>query len=126
MIAERESSTKTLAALSLCSVKKPTCRHPGKTSLSVCESLDWEYNSLLPCPQSKSPSRRTQDELLFTDGSGKHPAEPTIGIVSVYRAELHAIMMACEMMDGPGVIVTDCRGAAVVANKLKAGLRRSC
>eukprot|EP00971_Amphidinium_carterae_P325497 6455780-Amphidinium_carterae.1 len=33
--------------------------------------------------------------------------------------------MACEMMDGPGVIVTDCKGAAVVANKLKAGHRRS-
>eukprot|EP00971_Amphidinium_carterae_P115674 2291196-Amphidinium_carterae.1 len=27
-------------------------------------------------------------------------------------------------MDGSGVIVTDCKGAAVVANKLKAGLRK--
>eukprot|EP00971_Amphidinium_carterae_P216822 4303937-Amphidinium_carterae.1 len=32
--------------------------------------------------------------------------------------------MASEMMDGPGVFVTDCTGAAVVANKLKVGLRR--
>eukprot|EP00971_Amphidinium_carterae_P039210 770721-Amphidinium_carterae.1 len=33
-------------------------------------------------------------------------------------------MPACEMMDGSGVIVADCKGAAVVANKLKAGLRK--
>eukprot|EP00971_Amphidinium_carterae_P044940 883544-Amphidinium_carterae.4 len=42
---------------------------------------------------------------------------------SVYRAELHAIMVACERMQGHGIVVTDCKGAAVVANKLKAGLR---
>eukprot|EP00971_Amphidinium_carterae_P281008 5579146-Amphidinium_carterae.2 len=29
------------------------------------------------------------------------------------------------MLQGQGVVVTDCKGAAVVANKLKAGLRRA-
>eukprot|EP00971_Amphidinium_carterae_P129284 2560748-Amphidinium_carterae.1 len=43
---------------------------------------------------------------------------------SVYKAELHAIMLACERLQGQGVIVTDCKGAAVEANKLKLGLRR--
>eukprot|EP00971_Amphidinium_carterae_P338512 6475878-Amphidinium_carterae.2 len=86
----------------------------------------------------------TQDEILLTDGSGKYPAEPAhrrcgCGIAgettklsyplpgcwqSVYRAELHAIMTSCEMMDGNGVIVADCKGAVVVANRLKAGLRK--
>eukprot|EP00971_Amphidinium_carterae_P221228 4392094-Amphidinium_carterae.1 len=33
-------------------------------------------------------------------------------------------MIACERLQGQGVIVTDCKGAAVVANKLKLGLRR--
>eukprot|EP00971_Amphidinium_carterae_P012424 244703-Amphidinium_carterae.1 len=31
---------------------------------------------------------------------------------SVYRAELHAIMVACERLQGSGRIVTDCKGAA--------------
>eukprot|EP00971_Amphidinium_carterae_P254119 5044865-Amphidinium_carterae.1 len=43
---------------------------------------------------------------------------------SVYRAELHAIVIACERLKGQGTIVTDCKGAAVVANKLKLGLRK--
>eukprot|EP00971_Amphidinium_carterae_P309343 6147310-Amphidinium_carterae.1 len=72
----------------------------------------------------------TAAETLFTDGSGKHPGEPShrrcgCGISgrppefctlplpgcwqSVYRAELHAIMLAY---------------AEVVANKFKAGLRK--
>eukprot|EP00971_Amphidinium_carterae_P300796 5976466-Amphidinium_carterae.1 len=33
-------------------------------------------------------------------------------------------MIACERLQGQGVVVTDCKGAAVVANKLKLGLRR--
>eukprot|EP00971_Amphidinium_carterae_P218894 4344905-Amphidinium_carterae.1 len=33
-------------------------------------------------------------------------------------------MIACERLQGQGVIVTDCKGAAVVANKLKLGLRK--
>eukprot|EP00971_Amphidinium_carterae_P188515 3741938-Amphidinium_carterae.2 len=33
-------------------------------------------------------------------------------------------MIACERLQGQGVVVTDCKGAAVVANKLKNGLRR--
>eukprot|EP00971_Amphidinium_carterae_P012525 246685-Amphidinium_carterae.1 len=33
-------------------------------------------------------------------------------------------MLACERLQGQGVIVTDCKGAAVVANKLKLGLRK--
>eukprot|EP00971_Amphidinium_carterae_P012456 245112-Amphidinium_carterae.1 len=77
------------------------------------------------------------------DEGGKHPTEPNhrrcgSGIAgdttkipyplpgcwqSVCRAELHAIMVACERLQGTGKIVTDCKGAAVVANKLKAGLR---
>eukprot|EP00971_Amphidinium_carterae_P135002 2675307-Amphidinium_carterae.1 len=32
-------------------------------------------------------------------------------------------MVACERLQGMGKIVSDCKGAAVVANKLKAGLR---
>eukprot|EP00971_Amphidinium_carterae_P273110 5420809-Amphidinium_carterae.3 len=32
-------------------------------------------------------------------------------------------MFACERIHGRGTIVTDCKGAAVVANKLKSGLR---
>eukprot|EP00971_Amphidinium_carterae_P231704 4598376-Amphidinium_carterae.3 len=96
----------------------------------------------LPCPE-EAPSGTTTDEVLFTDGSGKHPTEPNhrrcgCGVSgettklsyplpgcweSVYRAELHASMVACERMQGSGMIVTDCKGAAVVANKLKHGLR---
>eukprot|EP00971_Amphidinium_carterae_P081774 1617625-Amphidinium_carterae.1 len=34
-------------------------------------------------------------------------------------------MIACERLQGQGVIVTDCKGAAVVANKLKLGVRKS-
>eukprot|EP00971_Amphidinium_carterae_P051225 1008678-Amphidinium_carterae.1 len=30
----------------------------------------------------------------------------------------------CERLQGQGVVVTDCKGAAVVANKLKLGTRR--
>eukprot|EP00971_Amphidinium_carterae_P171771 3405634-Amphidinium_carterae.1 len=122
---------------SLRSGKKPMYHHPGITSPCASESLVWEFNSLLSYPRLKSPYQgEPRDELLLTDGSGKHPAEPThrrcgCGMAgestklsfslsscwqSVYRAELHAIMVACEMMDGPG--------AAMVANKLKAGLRR--
>eukprot|EP00971_Amphidinium_carterae_P021911 432329-Amphidinium_carterae.1 len=33
-------------------------------------------------------------------------------------------MIACERLQGQGVIVTDCKGAAVVANKLKLGVRK--
>eukprot|EP00971_Amphidinium_carterae_P331646 6465359-Amphidinium_carterae.1 len=33
-------------------------------------------------------------------------------------------MIACESLQGQGVVVTDCKGAAVVANKLKNGLHR--
>eukprot|EP00971_Amphidinium_carterae_P308816 6136422-Amphidinium_carterae.1 len=33
-------------------------------------------------------------------------------------------MIACERLQGQGVVVTDCKGAAVVANKLKLGLRK--
>eukprot|EP00971_Amphidinium_carterae_P253946 5041556-Amphidinium_carterae.1 len=33
-------------------------------------------------------------------------------------------MIACERLQGQGVVVTDCKGAAVVANKLKLGTRR--
>eukprot|EP00971_Amphidinium_carterae_P049738 980458-Amphidinium_carterae.1 len=95
-------------------------------------------------PTEEAPSGTTPDTLLFTDGSGKHPAEPThrkcgCGVSgettrlsyplpgcwqSVYKAELHAIMTACERLQGRGVIVTDCKGAAVVANKLKIGVRK--
>eukprot|EP00971_Amphidinium_carterae_P121757 2411033-Amphidinium_carterae.1 len=32
-------------------------------------------------------------------------------------------MTACEMMKGNGVVVTDCKRAALVTNKLKAGAR---
>eukprot|EP00971_Amphidinium_carterae_P334450 6469752-Amphidinium_carterae.1 len=64
----------------------------------------------------------TEDTLLFTEGSGKHPTEPNhrkcgCGISgettkiayplpgcwqSVYKAELHAIMLACERLQGQG------------------------
>eukprot|EP00971_Amphidinium_carterae_P241542 4796037-Amphidinium_carterae.1 len=72
-------------------------------------------------PEKLAPSEEisagvTSDTILFTDGSGKHPAEPThrkcgCGVSgettqlayplpgcwqSVYKAELHAIMIACE------------------------------
>eukprot|EP00971_Amphidinium_carterae_P187480 3720963-Amphidinium_carterae.1 len=93
--------------------------------------LGTQFPSQLPCPEEVS-SGITVDEVLFTDGSGKHPAEPThrrcgCGVSgettklsyplpscwqSVYRAELHAIMVACERMQGSGRIVTDCKGAA--------------
>eukprot|EP00971_Amphidinium_carterae_P103944 2058469-Amphidinium_carterae.1 len=33
-------------------------------------------------------------------------------------------MVACGMRQGGGIIVTDCKGAAVVANQLQAGTRR--
>eukprot|EP00971_Amphidinium_carterae_P086088 1703337-Amphidinium_carterae.1 len=40
------------------------------------------------------------DAILFTDRSGKHPAEKAhtrCGLLAVYHAELHAIVVACEM-----------------------------
>eukprot|EP00971_Amphidinium_carterae_P254185 5046124-Amphidinium_carterae.2 len=33
-------------------------------------------------------------------------------------------MIACERLQGQGTVVTDCKGSAVVANKLKLGVRR--
>eukprot|EP00971_Amphidinium_carterae_P156613 3104397-Amphidinium_carterae.1 len=50
--------------------------------------------------------------------------EETLPAPKKIPMELHAIMVACERLQGQGVVVTDCKGAAVIANKLKLGLRR--
>eukprot|EP00971_Amphidinium_carterae_P068208 1350563-Amphidinium_carterae.2 len=65
------------------------------------EASHWTY----PPPLRAWYSRREYEVSVSSSGCWQ----------SVCRAELHAIMKACEMMDGNGVIV---------ANKLKAGLRK--
>eukprot|EP00971_Amphidinium_carterae_P244363 4852131-Amphidinium_carterae.1 len=132
----------TIAQLSTYSANKPLFLSRGKTFPSASGYSDLLFPCPLQCPEEVS-SGTTTDEVPFTDGSGKHLTEPNhrrcgIGVSgettklsyplpgcwqSVYRAELHAIMVACERMEGSGRIVTDCKGAAVVANKLKHGLR---
>eukprot|EP00971_Amphidinium_carterae_P100535 1988565-Amphidinium_carterae.1 len=117
------------------SARKQTLEHFGRMFPLFPEKL---------APSDEIQAGTTTDMLLLTDGSGKHPAEPThrkcgCGVSgettqlsyplpgcwqSVYKAELHAIMVACERLQGHGVVVTDCKGAAVVANKLKLGTRR--
>eukprot|EP00971_Amphidinium_carterae_P079628 1575809-Amphidinium_carterae.1 len=121
--------------------------YSGRISQPVCRPLD----SGSSFRRSWRPLRNLLRALLRTscssrtEAASKHPAEPThrkcgCGISgettklayplpgcwqSVYNAELHAIMIACERLQGQGVVVTDCKGAAVVANKLKLlGLRK--
>eukprot|EP00971_Amphidinium_carterae_P101026 1998608-Amphidinium_carterae.1 len=58
-----------------------------------------------------SPTLRVWDCWRYHEGLipfGRLLALPQ----SVYRAELHAIMVAGEMQQGVGVVVTDCKGAA--------------
>eukprot|EP00971_Amphidinium_carterae_P182723 3625980-Amphidinium_carterae.1 len=110
------------------------CSRVGKISLRMFEL--WFFPATLPA--SAEPPVADAASATLIDGSGKHPAEPSHRRggdprvsyplpgcwQSVYRAELHAIMVACEMKHGNEVIVADCKGAGVVANKLKAGLRK--
>eukprot|EP00971_Amphidinium_carterae_P242918 4823288-Amphidinium_carterae.3 len=89
------------------------------------------FPSPLPCPEEAS-SGRTKDDVLFTDGSGKHPTEPThrrCGSDAASREAPPSFPTPSQdagnhaRLQGSGRIVTDCKGAAVVANKLKTGLR---
>eukprot|EP00971_Amphidinium_carterae_P005995 118173-Amphidinium_carterae.2 len=76
--------------------------------------------------EASQPSHRVGTDVVVVESRGRPPEFRTSTSCwpSVYRAELYAILVACVMQSGNGVVVTDCKGAAIVANKLKAGLRK--